>query len=64
MCSFADYNTIYLCGKDPPKIDEDQICAMKNILQWFRLNSLKANPTKFQLMILGDKTFLEHLLKI
>ena len=29
---------------------------MKNILKWFRLNSLKANPGKFQFIILGDKT--------
>ena len=37
---------------------------MKNILEWFRLNSLKANPGKFEFMILGDKTCYKHLLKI
>ena len=40
---------------------------MKNIFGlglWFRLNSLKANPEKFQLMILGDKTYYEHILKM
>ena len=37
---------------------------MKNILKWFRLNSLKANQGKFQFMILGDKTCYKHLLKI
>ena len=26
---------------------------MKNILKWFRLNSLKDNPGKFQFIILG-----------
>ena len=37
---------------------------MKNILKWFRLNFLKANPGKFQFMILGDKTCYKHILKI
>ena len=37
---------------------------MKNILKWFRLNSLKANPGKFQFMIIGDKTCYKHILKI
>ena len=43
---------------------EDLICTMKNISKWFRLNSLKANPGKFQFMIPGDKTCYEHILKI
>ena len=33
-------------------------------LNWFRLNSLKANPGKFQFMILGDKSHHKHKLKI
>ena len=50
------YYTLYSCGKDLPRIKEDLIYTMKNILTWFRLNSLKAHPGKFQFMILGDKT--------
>ena len=49
---------------------------MKNVLKWSRLNSLKANPEKFQcnslkanpgktqFMILGDKTCYKHILKV
>ena len=40
------------------------IRTRKNILKWFRLNSLKANPGKFQFMILGDKICYKHILKI
>ena len=40
ICNFADDNTVYSCGKDLPKIKEDLICTMKNILKWFRLNIL------------------------
>ena len=46
ICNFADDNTIDSCGKDLPKIKEDFICTMKNILKWFRLNSVKAYPGK------------------
>ena len=64
ICNFADDNTVYSCGKDLTKIKEDLIFTMKNILKWFMLNSLKANPGKFQFMILGDKTCYKHVLKI
>ena len=37
---------------------------MKNILKWFRLNSLKVNSGKFQFMILGEKACYKHILKI
>ena len=47
ICNFADDSTTYSRGKDLPTIKEDLICAMKSILKWFRLNSLKANPRKF-----------------
>ena len=64
ICNFADDNAAYSCGKDLPKIKEDLMCTMKNILKWFRLNSLKANPGKFQFMIFGNKTCYKHILKI
>ena len=31
ICNLADDNTVYLCGKDLPKITEDLICPMRNI---------------------------------
>ena len=37
---------------------------MKNLLYWFKINSLKANPEKFQFMILGKKKRFKHSLKI
>ena len=57
-------NTIYSCGKDLPKNKEDLICTMKSTLKWFSLHSLKPNPGKFQIMILGDKICYEYILKI
>ena len=37
---------------------------MRNLLYWFKINSLKANPGKFQFMILGKKKRLKYSLKI
>ena len=37
---------------------------IKIILKWFRINSLKANPEKFQFMILGKKQFNKVKLKV
>ena len=38
---------------------------MKNLLYWFKINSLKANPGgKFQFVILGKKNRLKNSLKI
>ena len=37
---------------------------MRNLLCWFKINSLKANPGKYQFMILWKKKRLKYSLKI
>ena len=37
---------------------------MVNVLKWFRVNSMKANPKKFQFMILGKSTRQTIILNI
>ena len=64
ICNFADDNTLYSCGKSLTDIKENLVPDTKSILNWFRLNSLKANPEKFQFMILGDKFHHKRELKI
>ena len=61
ICNFADDNALYSCGKS---LTDILVSDTKSILNWFRLNSLKANPGKFQFMILGDKSHHKHVLKI
>ena len=56
ICNFADDNTLYSCGKSLTDIKENLVSDTKSILNWFRLNSLKANPGKFQFMIFGEKS--------
>ena len=55
---------IYSCGKRLTEIKENLVSHIENFLNWFRLNSLIANPGKFQFMILGDKSHYKHVLKI
>ena len=54
VCNFADNNTLYSCDKIK-NIFVNLKFDLKNMLYWFQVNSLKANPGKFQFMILGDK---------
>ena len=55
VCNFADDNTLYSCDKKLENIFVNLKIDLKNVLYWFQVNSLKANPGKFQFMILGDK---------
>ena len=52
------------CGETLTEIKKNLISDTKIILNWFRPYSLKANPEKFQFMILGDKYHHKHILKI
>ena len=64
ICNFADDNTLYSCGERLTEIKENLVSDAKSILNWFRLNSLKANHGIFQFMILGDKPHHKHILKV
>ena len=55
ICNFADDNTLYSSGIELSSILENLKHDTKTILKWFRINSLKANPGKFQIMILSKK---------
>ena len=63
ICNFADDNTLYSGGMELSSILENLKHDTK-ILKWFRINSLKANPRKFQFMILGKKQCNKVKLKI
>ena len=55
ICNFADDNTLY---KSSPNRSVVLNCLEQDIsifLYWFKVYSLRANPPKFQLMVLGGK---------
>ena len=64
ICNFADDNTIYRCDSVLEIILEDLQHDMKILLNWFKINSMKPNPKKFQFMILGKGSRLPVILNI
>ena len=64
ICKFADDNTLYIGGMELSSILENLNHDMEIILKWFIINSQKANPGKFQFMILGKKQSNKVKLKI
>ena len=56
VCNFADDNTLSSCGKMLGDILHNLKFDLGHILKWFKLNSLKLNPGKFQFMILRTGT--------
>ena len=64
ICNFADDNTLYSHGSNLPLILNNLEHDMRNLLYWFKINSLKTNPGKLQFMILGKKKRLKNSLKI
>ena len=55
VSNFADDSTLYSHGSNLPLILSNLEPGMRNLLYWFKINLLKANPGKFQFMILGKK---------
>ena len=48
VCNFADENTLYSCDKKLENVFVNLKIDLIILLYWFQVNSLKANPGKFQ----------------
>ena len=64
ICDFADDNTIYKCDSVLEIILGGLQHDMKILLSWFKINSMKPNPKKFQFMILDKGSRLPVILNI
>ena len=64
ICNFADDNTIYSCKINLQTILKNLMHDMVNVLKWFKVNSMKANPQKFPFIILGKSTRQNIILSI
>ena len=63
-CNFAHDNTLYSIGKNIENVISDLKTDLVGVMKWFKINSLKANPGKFQFMILGntdERSFNIHI---
>ena len=54
ICNFADDNTIYSCASTLDEVLSSLNHDLSNILFWFKANQLAANPSKFQMLVLGE----------
>ena len=57
ICNFADDNTLYSCGANLKTVLENLTHDASKLLYWFKINSTKPNPEKFQFMILSNKSY-------
>ena len=56
ICNFADDNSLWSHGKSTDIVTNKLENDMRRAMYWFKINSLVANPDKFQFMILGTKS--------
>ena len=54
---YADDQQIYDSDKDPMTLHLRMENELISIVNWYAINGLKANPEKFEAMILGKKTY-------
>ena len=64
VCNFADDNTLYSCNKNLEHAFSNLKYDLRNVLDWFKINSKKANPGKFQFMVLGVKNIAPFSLNV
>ena len=63
ICNSED-DALYSCSQDIQTVIENLTYDLKNILTWLKVNSMKANPEKFQFIILSKTTRPEYNLLI
>ena len=55
MCNFADDNTIYSCSDSFESVASNLGGDMFQAMSLFKRNQMVANPSKFQVMLIGLK---------
>ena len=64
ICNFADDNTLYSCGANLKTVLENLEHDASKLLYWFKINFMKANPEKFQFIILSKKSYQPQKLSV
>ena len=55
LCNFTDDNSLHRCAKTLEEVLEALDIDTKIISYWYEINSLVANPAKFQMLFPGSK---------
>ena len=53
ICNFADDNTLFSGDQNLVHVFFNLGSGHSNVMDWFKINSLKANLGKFQFIVLG-----------
>ena len=53
LCNYADDNTLFALANALAEVIQKLDIEIQDILNWFKINGLVANPGKFQVMFLG-----------
>ena len=53
VCNFKDYNTLFCGDKNLDLVFLHLSSDLSHVMDLFKINSLKANPGRFQLLVLG-----------
>ena len=64
VCNFANDNTIYECDTSIEAVIIRLESDLHRMLQMFNDNGMKANPSKFQIMFLGQEDMSKLCLNI
>ena len=56
VCNFADDNTLYSCDKNLEHVFPNFKYDLRSVLDWFKYDSMKTNPGKFEFVVLGVKS--------
>ena len=54
ICNYVDDNSIYTCKTEMAEVMSDLTHDLPIVLSWFKKNQLAANPSKFQMLVLGE----------
>ena len=54
ICNFADDNSLYSCAGTLSEVVQNLKYDLSKVLTWFSENQLVANPSKFQMLVLGE----------
>ena len=55
VCKFADNNALHSVRKNIENVISNLKIDLVGVMEWFKINSLKANPGNLQFMVLGSK---------
>ena len=64
ISNFADDNTLHSRGANLKTILENLTHDASRLLYWFEINFTKANPEKFQFMMLSKKSYQPQKLSV